>query len=79
MNEALVDLPARHAMTQHPYRRRCRRSSAVAGHSGGAGGGAMIAAHGQLRVYVATQPVDFRKGMDGLALAVQEMMGLDPL
>lgn len=38
----------------------------------------MIAAHGQLRVYVATRPVDFRKGMDGLALAVQEMMGLDP-
>ncbi|MRX51658.1 IS66 family insertion sequence element accessory protein TnpB [Paracoccus sp. S-4012] len=37
----------------------------------------MIAAHGQLRVYVATRPVDF-KGMDGLALAVQEMMGLDP-
>ena len=38
----------------------------------------MIAPHGQLRVYVATRPVDFRKGMDGLALAVQEMMGLDP-
>jgi len=42
------------------------------------GGVAMIAPHGQLRVYVATRPVDFRKGMDGLALAVQEMMGLDP-
>lgn len=38
----------------------------------------MIAPHGQLRVYVATRPVDFRKGMDGLALAVQEVMGLDP-
>lgn len=38
----------------------------------------MIAPHGQLRVYVATRPMDFRKGMDGLALAVQEMMGLDP-
>ena len=38
----------------------------------------MIAPHGQLRVYVATRPVDFRKGMDGLALVVQEMMGLDP-
>jgi len=38
----------------------------------------MIAPHGQLRVYVATRPVDFRKGMDGLALAVQEMMGLAP-
>lgn len=38
----------------------------------------MIAPHGQFRVYVATRPVDFRKGMDGLALAVQELFGLDP-
>ncbi len=38
----------------------------------------MIAPHGQLRVYVATRPVDFRKGMDGLALAVQDLFGLDP-
>ncbi len=38
----------------------------------------MIAPHGQLRVYVATRPIDFRKGMDGLALAVQELLGLDP-
>jgi transposase len=37
----------------------------------------MIAPGGQ-RVFVATRPVDFRKGMDGLALAVQEMFGLDP-
>ena len=27
---------------------------------------------------MATGPVDFRKGIDGLALAVQEMFGLDP-
>ena len=38
----------------------------------------MISPHGQLRVYVSTRPVDFRKGIDGLALAVQEVMGLDP-
>lgn len=38
----------------------------------------MIAPGAQLRVCVATRPVDFRKGMDGLALAVQEMFGLDP-
>ena len=38
----------------------------------------MIAAGGQLRVYVATRPVDFRKGHDGLAAVVQEMFGLDP-
>ncbi len=38
----------------------------------------MIAPGGQLKVFVATRPVDFRKGIDGLALAVQEMFGLDP-
>ncbi len=38
----------------------------------------MIGAGGPLRVYVATRPVDFRKGHDGLAAAVQEMFGLDP-
>ena len=38
----------------------------------------MIAAGGQMRVYVAIRPVDFRKGIDGLALAVQEMFALDP-
>jgi len=31
-----------------------------------------------LRVYVAIRPADFRKGMDGLALVVQERFGLDP-
>ncbi|MGB8434262.1 MAG: IS66 family insertion sequence element accessory protein TnpB [Burkholderiales bacterium] len=31
-----------------------------------------------MKVVVATRPVDFRKGIDGLALAVQEMFGLDP-
>lgn len=38
----------------------------------------MIGAGGPLRVYVATRPIDFRKGHDGLAAAVQEMFGLDP-
>ena len=38
----------------------------------------MIGPGGDLRVYVATRPVDFRKGIDGLALAVQELFGLDP-
>ena len=31
-----------------------------------------------VRVLVATKPVDFRKGMDGLAAYVQEAFGLDP-
>ena len=33
---------------------------------------------GPVKVFLATRPVDFRKGIDGLALAVQEMFGLDP-
>lgn len=33
---------------------------------------------GPVKVFVATRPVDFRKGIDGLALAVPGMFGLDP-
>ena len=38
----------------------------------------MIAPDAHLQVYVATRPIDFRKGHDGLAAAVQEMIGEDP-
>lgn len=38
----------------------------------------MLGQSGPVKVFVATRPVDFRKGIDGLALAVQEMFGLDP-
>jgi transposase len=38
----------------------------------------MIAPGADLKVYMATRPVDFRRGMDGLAAAVQEILGLDP-
>ena len=38
----------------------------------------MIAPDAHLKVYVATRPVDFRKGHDGLAAAVAEMIGKDP-
>jgi len=38
----------------------------------------MITPGAQLKVYVATRPIDFRRGHDGLAAAVQEMTGLDP-
>lgn len=31
-----------------------------------------------MKIYVAARPVDFRRGLDGLAAAVQEMHGLDP-
>lgn len=38
----------------------------------------MFGQGGPVKVNVATRPVDFRKGIDGLALEVQEMSGLDP-
>ena len=38
----------------------------------------MIGPSGVVRVMLATRPVDFRKGMDGLAALVREAMGADP-
>ena len=38
----------------------------------------MIGPTGAVRVMMATRPVDFRKGVDGLAALVRESMGADP-
>jgi transposase len=38
----------------------------------------MIVPPAGVRVLVATKPVDFRKGMDGLAALAKEKLGLDP-
>jgi transposase len=38
----------------------------------------MIGPTGAVRVMVATKPVDFRKGAEGLAALVREMMAADP-
>jgi len=38
----------------------------------------VIGPTGAVRVMVATKPVDFRKGMEGLAALVREAMGADP-
>jgi transposase len=38
----------------------------------------VIIPSGPLRVLVATRPVDFRKGMDGLAALVKEQLKVDP-
>jgi len=38
----------------------------------------MITPAPSARILVAAQPVDFRKGIDGLAAVVQEALGLDP-
>ena len=36
----------------------------------------MIPAH--VRIFLCTQPIDFRRGFDGLALAARERLGEDP-
>jgi transposase len=38
----------------------------------------MISPSGSYKIYLATQPVDFRKGMDGLAGYVINNFDLDP-
>lgn len=38
----------------------------------------MILPGGKVRVWLATRPVDFRKGHDGLSAVVQETLGHDP-
>jgi len=38
----------------------------------------MIVPGSELKIYIATRPVDFGCGHDGLAAKVQEMLGLDP-
>lgn len=38
----------------------------------------MIGPSGAVRVLVATRPVDFRKGAEGLAALVRETLGADP-
>lgn len=38
----------------------------------------MIGPTGAVRVMVATKPVDFRKGADGLAMLVRESLAADP-
>ena len=38
----------------------------------------MIALHGDLKILIATQPVDFRKGVNGLVSLVEETLGFNP-
>jgi transposase len=38
----------------------------------------MIVPSGAVRVLVAMRPIDFRKGMDGIAALVRESLGCDP-
>jgi len=38
----------------------------------------MILPGGPLRIFVATRPVDFRKGMAGRAAVLQQQLRLDP-
>ncbi|WCR20749.1 IS66 family insertion sequence element accessory protein TnpB (plasmid) [Paracoccus alcaliphilus] len=38
----------------------------------------MISPSGSFRIFLASEPVDFRKGMDGLAAHVANRFDLDP-
>jgi transposase len=38
----------------------------------------MIFSSNQFKIYIAAKPVDFRKGMDGLAAIIQSEFDLDP-
>jgi len=54
------------------------KASIVIGGDSGVEGALVIGPTGTVRVMVATKPVDFRKGMEGLAALVREAMGADP-
>src|SRR3954464_7236081 len=58
-------------------RRGRGRGGAAPGARGGAGPG-VIAVPPGVRILLATRPVDFRKGMDGLAALVQQVLRADP-
>ena len=60
---------------QHPSVAGCRHRDTVAGFGSGATRRALIAARAGLRVWVATQPVDFRRGVNGLAALVGSDIG----
>jgi transposase len=58
--------------------RRWRQGLNRIGGDSGVEGDLVIGPTGTVRVMVATKPVDFRKGMEGLAALVREAMGADP-
>ena len=58
-------------------RGRCRCGSTAAGARGGARP-AVITVPPGVRILLAARPVDFRKGMDGLAALVQQALRADP-
>lgn len=57
--------------------RAASRGGAVRGASR-SGCHTMIAPGADLKIYIATRPIDFRCGHDGLAAKVQQMLRLDP-
>ena len=70
-------LPRRRHPAVHP---RCRVDSAACTVGAGLSGGAlMLQLTPQSRIFVATQPVDCRKGIDGLAAVCRQALGDNPL
>lgn len=61
----------------HPCQGDGRPAGAVRG-AGSRGNWPMIGPRPGLSIWIATQPVDFRRGMDSLAMLVSEGFGADP-
>ncbi|MCK1709264.1 IS66 family insertion sequence element accessory protein TnpB, partial [Bradyrhizobium sp. 143] len=62
----------------HPCQGDGRPAGAVRGAGGSRDGWPMIGLRPGLSIWIATQPVDFRRGMDSLAMLVSEAFGADP-
>src|SRR5262249_21906732 len=56
-----------------------REAASHRGRDSRAEGELVIGPSGNVRVLVATKPIDFRKGAEGLAAVVREMMRTDPV
>src|SRR5207244_10294497 len=70
-------VPRRWHPAVHPRSRV--NPAAVGGGAGLFGGTLMLQLTPQSRIFVATEPVDFRKGIDGLAAVCRQVLGDNPL
>jgi len=58
---------------------QCAHLPAGGGGAGLFGGGVMLQLSSQSRIFLATEPVDFRTGIDGLAAVCCQALGDNPL
>ncbi len=60
------------------YPRRCRSRAGEDGRRSSQGRWSLIGIGAGARILIATKPVDFRKGAEGLASLAREALGQDP-